>query len=174
MVKLWGQEMKSLFVRLSEKGNSVHKMCEMYKSIDIFELDNTSYFYGQLVNDYEQKVDMSTFLSLWLFLIFNKKLSLPIFKDKHNGYRITKFMWLRFKMYCLNNKKDVTHNSAKGVPHKVIVDRERMYVKTSICRSVYVWEIKQNVWSFEYSNEFRIRILCSVRRSKPRNHDLRG
>ena len=48
-------------------------------------------------------------------------------------------------MYCLNNEKDVTHNSAKGVPHNVVVDRERMYVKTSICRNVYVWEIKQNV-----------------------------
>ena len=55
---------ESLFVRLSDKGNSVHKMCEMYKSFDIFELDNTSYFYGQLVNDYEQEVDMSTFSSL--------------------------------------------------------------------------------------------------------------
>ena len=64
MVKLWGQEMKSLFVRLSEKGNSVQKMCEMYKSIDIFELDNTSYFYRQLVNDDEQEVEMSTFPSL--------------------------------------------------------------------------------------------------------------
>ena len=64
MVELLGQEMDSLFVRLSDKDNNVHKMCEMYKSFDIFELDNTSYFYGQLVNDYEQEVDMSTFPSL--------------------------------------------------------------------------------------------------------------
>ena len=56
--------MESLFDRLSDKGNSVHKMCEMYKSFDIFELDNTSYFYRQLVNDYKQEVDMSTFPSL--------------------------------------------------------------------------------------------------------------
>ena len=56
--------MESLFVQLSDKDNNFHKMCEMYKSFDIFELDNTSYFYGQLVNDYEQEVDMSTFSSL--------------------------------------------------------------------------------------------------------------
>ena len=56
--------MESLFVRLSDKDNNVHKMCEMYKSFDIFELVNTSYFYGQLVNDDEQEVDMSTFPSL--------------------------------------------------------------------------------------------------------------
>ena len=56
--------MESLFDRLSDKGNSVHIMCEIYKSIDIFELDNTSYFYRQLVNDDEQEVDMSRFPSL--------------------------------------------------------------------------------------------------------------
>ena len=56
--------MESLFDRLSDKDNSVHKMCEMYKSFDIFELDNTSYFFRQLVNDYKQEVDMSTFPSL--------------------------------------------------------------------------------------------------------------
>ena len=151
--------MESLFVRLSDKDNNVHKMYEMYKSSDIFELDNTSYFYGQLVNDYKQEVDMSTFPSLWSFLNFNKKLSLPIFKDKHNGYRITELMWLRFKMFCLINEKDVTHNSAKGVPHKVVVDRERMYVKTSICRNLYVWEIEQNVWSFGFSKALSIRSL---------------
>ena len=138
MVKLWGQEMKSLFVRLSEKGNSVHKMCEMYKSIDIFELDNKSYFYRQLVNDYKQEVEMSTFPSLWLFLNFNKKLPLPIFKDKHNGYRITKFMWFRFKIYCLINEKDLTHNSEKVVSHNVeLIGKECMwkhrYVGTCTC-----------------------------------------
>ena len=56
--------MKSLFVRLSDNGNNVHIMCEMYTSFDIFELVNTSYFYGQLVNDYKQEVEMSTFPSL--------------------------------------------------------------------------------------------------------------
>ena len=64
MVELLGQEMESLFVRLSDKDNNVHKMYEMYKSIDIFELDNTSYSYEQLMNDYKQEVDMSTFPSL--------------------------------------------------------------------------------------------------------------
>ena len=137
--------MESLFVRLSDKDNNVHKMCVMYKSFDIFELNNTNYIYGQLVNDYEQEVDMSTFPSLWLFFNFNMKLPGPIFKDKQNGYRITEFMWLRFKMYCLINEKNVTHNSAKVVSHNVVVDRERIYVKTSICTSFCVWEIEQNV-----------------------------
>ena len=84
--------MESLFDRLSDKDNSVHKMCEIYKSFDIFELVNTSYFYRQLMNDYEQEVDMSRFPSLCLFLNFNKKLPLPIFKGKLNGYRMTEFM----------------------------------------------------------------------------------
>ena len=128
--------MESLFDRLSDKGNNVHKMCEMYKSSDIFELDNTSYFYGQLVNDYEQEVDIGTFPSLWSFVNFNKKPPLRIFKDKYNGYRIIELMWLRFKMFCLINEKDVAHNSAKGVPYNVVVDRERIYVKTSICRNL--------------------------------------
>ena len=34
----------SLIVQLSDKGNIVHKMCEIYKSFDFSELDNTSYF----------------------------------------------------------------------------------------------------------------------------------
>ena len=38
----------SFIVQLSDKGNIVHKMCEIYKSFDFSELDNTSYFYGQL------------------------------------------------------------------------------------------------------------------------------
>ena len=36
-------------------GNNVHKMCEMYKSFDIFELDNTSYLYRQLVTTTNKK-----------------------------------------------------------------------------------------------------------------------
>ena len=31
---------------MSDKGNIVHKMFEMYKSFDFSELGNTSYFYG--------------------------------------------------------------------------------------------------------------------------------
>ena len=63
-VELLGQDTNSLIVQLSDKGNIVHKMCEMYKSFDFSELDNTSYFYGQLVNFYEQEVDKSKFPSL--------------------------------------------------------------------------------------------------------------
>ena len=44
-VELLGQDTDSLIVQLSDKGNIVHKMCDMYKSFDFSELDNTSYFY---------------------------------------------------------------------------------------------------------------------------------
>ena len=74
-VELLGQDTDSLNVQLSDKGNIVHKMCEMYESFDFCELDNTSYFYGQLMNYYEQEEDKSKFPSLSSFLNFNKKLS---------------------------------------------------------------------------------------------------
>ena len=60
-VELLGQDTDSLIVQLSDKGNIVHKMCEMYKSFDFSELDKDSYFYEQLVNYYEQEVDKSKF-----------------------------------------------------------------------------------------------------------------
>ena len=104
-------------------------MCEMYKSFDFSELDNTSYFYGQLVNFYEQKVDKSKFPSLSSFLNFNKKLPGPIFKNEHNGHRITEFVGLRPKFYCLVDEKNVVHNVAKGVPRNMVIDGERMSVK---------------------------------------------
>ena len=104
-VELLVQDTDSLIVQLSDKGNIVHKMCDMYKSFDFSELDKTSYFYEQLVNFYEHEVDKSKFPSLQSFLDFNKKLSGPIFKDEHNGHRITKFVGLRPKMYCLIDEK---------------------------------------------------------------------
>ena len=67
-VKLLGQDTDSLIVQLSDKGNIVHKIYDMYKSFDFSELDNTSYFYGQLVNYYKQLVDKSKFPSLSSFL----------------------------------------------------------------------------------------------------------
>ena len=63
-VELLGQNTESLIVQLIDKGNIVHKMCEMYMSFDLSELNNTSYYYGQLVNHYEQKDDKSKFPSL--------------------------------------------------------------------------------------------------------------
>ena len=101
----------------------------VYKSFDFSELDNTSYFYGQLVKYYYHEVDKSKFPSLESFLNFNKKLSDPIFKDEHNGHRITEFVGLRPKMYCLVDEKHVVHNAAKGVPRNVVIDGERMSVK---------------------------------------------
>ena len=94
-VELLGQDTDSLIEQLSDKGNIVHKMCEIYKSFDFSELDNTSYFYGQLVNYYEHEVDKSKRPLLSSFLNFNKKLLGLIFKDEHNGHRITEFVVLR-------------------------------------------------------------------------------
>ena len=128
-VELLGQETDSLIVQLSDMGNIVHKMCEMYKSFDFSELDNTSNFYGQLVNYYVQEVDKSNFPSLSYFLNFNKKLPGPIFKDEHNGHRITEFVGLRPKMYCMIGEKHMMHNAAKGVPRNVVIDGKRMSVK---------------------------------------------
>ena len=128
-VELLGQDTDSFIVQLSDKGNIVYKMCEMYKSFDFSELDNTSYFYEQLMNYYEQEVDKSKFSSLSSFLNFNKKWPVPIFKDEHNGYHITEFVGLRPKIYSIVDKKNVIHNVAKGVPRNVIIDGERMSVK---------------------------------------------
>ena len=72
------------------------------------------------MNYYEQKVDKSKFPSLESFFNFNKKLPGPIFKDEHNRHRITEFVGLRPKMYCLVDKKHVAHNAAKGVPRNVV------------------------------------------------------
>ena len=128
-VELLGQDTDSLIVQLSDKDNIVHKMCEMYKSFDFSELDKDSYFYGQLVNYYEQEVDKIMFPTLSTFLDFNKKLSEPIFKDEHTGHRITEFVGLRPKMYCLIDEKNVVHNAAKGVPRNVVIDGSRTNVK---------------------------------------------
>ena len=128
-VELLGQDTDSLIVQLSDRGNIVHKMFEMYKSFDFSELDNTSYFYGQFVIYYEQEVDKSKISSLSSFLNFNKKLWGPIFKDEHNGHCITEFVGLRPKMYCLVDENHVVHNAAKGVPQNMVIDGKRMSVK---------------------------------------------
>ena len=85
-------------MQLNDQGNNIHKMCDMYKSFDFSELDNTSYFCGQLVNYYDQKVSKRKFPSLSSFLNFNKKLEEPILKDEHNVHRITEFVGLRSKI----------------------------------------------------------------------------
>ena len=128
-VELLGQDTDSLIVQLSDKGNIIHKMCEMYKSFDFSKLDPSSYFYRQLMNYYEQEVPKDKFPTLSSFLNFNKKLPGPIFKDEHNSHRIMEFVGLRPKMYCLVDEKNVVHNAAKGVPRNVIIDGKRTNVK---------------------------------------------
>ena len=81
------------------------------------------------MNYYEQEVDKSKFPLLSSFLNFNKKLPVPIFKDKHNWHRITEFVGLRPDIYCLVDEKNVVHNTAKGVPRNVVIYGERMSVK---------------------------------------------
>ena len=92
-VQWLGQDIYLLIVQLSDKYKIVHMMCGLYKSFDK-KLDNTSYFYGQLVNNYDQEVDKSKFFSLTSFLNINKKLTESTFKDKHNRHCITKFVGL--------------------------------------------------------------------------------
>ena len=112
-VEFLGQNTDSLIVQLSDKGNIVHKLFEMYKSFDFLELDNTSYFSRQFVNYYEQNVDKSKYCSLLSIFNYDKKLPEPIFKNNHNPNRITEFVRLRFKMHCLVDEKDVTCNAER-------------------------------------------------------------
>ena len=144
-VELLGQDTDSLIVQLSDNSSIVHKMCEMCKSFDFCELDNTSYFYGQLVNYYEQEVDKSKFPSLRSLLDFNKKFPGPILKNEHNGHRITEFVGLRLKMYCLVDEKNVIHIAVKGVPRNVAIYGTRMSVtNTDLYKRVLKAESKKN------------------------------
>ena len=73
------------------------------------------------------------------------KLPDPIFKDEHNGYRITEFVGLRPKMYCLVDEKQVIHNAAKGVPRNLVIDGERKSVKNiELCKRVLEAEKKED------------------------------
>ena len=144
-VELLSQDTDSLIVQLSDKGNIVHKMYKIYKSFYFSELYNTSYFYKQFVKSYEHEVDKSKFPSLFSFLNFNKKLPGPNFKDEHNGHRITEFVGLRSKMYCLVDKKNLIHNAAKNAQQNVVIDGERMSVKNiDLYKRVLEAESKKN------------------------------
>ena len=132
MNRSWEQPSKighgtdSLMLQLNDKGNIVHKVCNMYKSCDFSELDNTYFFYGELEKNYEQEAYKSKFPSLPSFFNFTKKPPGPIFKDEHNGHRNTKFVSLRPKMCCVVDDKHVIHNAEKWVPRNVVIDVVRM------------------------------------------------
>ena len=85
----------------------------MYKSFDFSELDNKSYLSRQSANYYEQNVNMNKFSLLLSIFNFDKKLPVSIIKNKHNGNRITEFVRLGLKMYCLMDEKDMIHNSKR-------------------------------------------------------------
>lgn len=117
-VTLLGQDTDSLIVKITDP-NTVEKMLDMYKSFDFSELNTESYFYNRLVEYYNTKVNHEEFTTLKSFVNYNKKVPGPIFKDEHNGFRITEFVGLRPKLYCIQDERNVIHNAAKGVPRNV-------------------------------------------------------
>ena len=144
-------------------------MCEIYKSFDFSKLDNTSYFYGQLVNYYEHEVDKSKFPSLSSLLDFMRNCRNQTSRQKHNGHRITEFVGVRPKMYCLVDGKHVVHNAAKGVPCNVVIDGERMSVKNIECISLFLRQRGKGAHSSGIpSNASTTKDSISARRNKPR------
>ena len=144
-------------------------MCEIYKSFDFSKLDNTSYFYGQLVNYYEHEVDKSKFPSLSSLLDFMRNCRNQTSRQKHNGHRITEFVGVRPKMYCLVDGKHVVHNAAKGVPRNVVIDGERMSVKNIECISLFLRQRGKGAHSSGIpSNASTTKDSISARRNKPR------
>ena len=141
----------------------------MYKSFDFSVLDNTSYFYGELVKYYEHEVDKSKFPFLESFLNFNKKLPGRIFKDEHNGHRITEFVGLRPKMYCLVDEKQVIHNAAREFLVMWWSMVRGWAWRTSNCTSVFLRQSRREMqWSKAASSESTTRPLISARRNRPR------
>lgn len=117
-VTLLGQDTDSLIVKITDPSID-DKMLDMYKSFDFSELNTESYFYNKLVEYYNTKVNHEEFSTLKSFVNFNKKVAGPIFKDEHNGFRITEFVGLRPKLYCIEDERNIIHNACKGVPRNV-------------------------------------------------------
>ena len=63
------------------------------------------------------------------FINHNTKIPGPIFKDEHNGHRITEFCGLKPKMYCILDEHNIVHNACKGVPSKIYIDNELVSIK---------------------------------------------
>ena len=47
-VELLGQDTSSLFAQLNDQGNTIHKMCDMYKSFDYLEWKTRAISMGNL------------------------------------------------------------------------------------------------------------------------------
>ena len=75
---------KPFFLGFAILDMSKHIIYDFYYNVLKTTFDN--------VELYEQEVDKSKFPSLSSFLNFKKKLLGPIFKDEHNGHRITEFV----------------------------------------------------------------------------------
>ena len=140
-VVLLGQDTDSLIVYIRDP-KTYDKMLDMYKSFDFSELDHSSYMYEKVVERYNSdKVNKTeeshsdskesrsdSFPTLQSFVNYNKKVPGPIFKDEHQGHRITDFCGLRPKLYCILDEKNVIHNAAKGVP-RTVMDTEGNLIK---------------------------------------------
>ncbi len=125
-VQLLGQDTDSLIVRMNGHPS---KICELYKSFDFSEIDKNSYFYKVLQEYYNEKVDKNMFSTFESFVNYNTKVPGPIFKDEHNGHRITEFCGLKPKMYCILDENNIVHNACKGVPSKIYIDNELISIK---------------------------------------------
>ena len=125
-VQLLGQDTDSLIVKMDGHPS---KICELYESFDFSEIDHRSYFYTVLQDYYNEKVDKNMFNTFESFINYNTKVPGPIFKDEHNGHRITEFCGLKPKMYCILDENNIVHNACKGVPSKIYIDNELVSIK---------------------------------------------
>ena len=167
--ELSGKGTDSFILQLSDKGNIVHKMWEMHKSYNFSELDNTSSFYGQLVNllrtgSWQEQVPFAIILLQPQQEVTGSHLQGWAQRTWHH-----RVVGLRPKMYCLDDRKNVVYTAAKGVPRNMVIDGERMSVKNiDLYKRVLEAESKKDVWSMALSSQSTIRDLLSARWNKPR------
>ena len=164
-VQLLGQDTDSLIVKIKDD-NTTQKMCNLYRSFDFSEIDHSSYFYKELVTYYNDHVDKKQFNTLESFINYNKKVAGPIFKDEHNGHRITEFCGLKPKLYCILDERNVIHNAAKGVPRNISVDGNIISVKNmELYKNVLFGNTRQLIGEFTRFNN-RAMNITTVKQEK--------
>ena len=127
-VELLGQDTDSIIVHLKDRRGVAYKMCRMYKSLDFSDLDPLSYFYKQIVKYYGD-LGSPSFTTLSSFINYNKDLSGPIFKIRHNGHRIIEYIGLRPKLFCIIDESDFIGDSAKNTLRDVEMEERERKVK---------------------------------------------